>query len=429
MSDTYVDCPGYEQVFWVNDAKVTSEINLSNFADYGYDYRCLSLIAESLSDEYKRFYRNDKAYKENKHLTAAAFGSYVYGGFPLASFHWGLGVCDYYLYSGDTEGTKKLYPSLKKMLSNCENMMSSRGLFAMEGAWNLIEWAKNDLFPCGEVTANSALLSKLYKSCAILACDFGDAEYAAYCMEKSRNIAEAINKYCWNEELGAYVDTVRDEYGYELYLKFFKENGLEYEDFEAYKSYSRISEQTNVIVKFCDLVTPEREARVKLILTDILSDTHETHHSQPIANILDKERKQADVVRIGTPFLLYYFFKVLAGYKEYEGMLKIMHRFYGFMIECGTDTCWETFYNPGSEEWTRSICHGWAASPAIYLLSEIAGIKPKAPGFKKFSFEPNTAYLKRINAKIPTPSGFIRVEIDKENNISKIDYPKECKLV
>jgi hypothetical protein len=429
MSDTYIDCPGYEQVFWVNDAKVTSEVNLVNFGEYGFDYRCLELVAESLSDDYKRFIRGDKAYKENKHLTIAAFGTYVYGGFPLASFHWGLGVCDYYLYSGDREGSEKLYPSLKKMLANCENMMSSRGLFAMEGAWNLIEWAQNDLFPCGELTANSALLSKLYKSCARLAEDFGEADFAKECTEKSRAIAEAINKYCWCEELGGYVDTVRDEYAYELYLKFFRENGLQAEDFESFKSYTRISEQSNVICYTCDCVAEDKKARVKALLSDILKDDYKTLHSQPIENILKKDRKISDIVRMGTPFLLYYFFKALASFGEYEGIIKLILRSYGYMIECGTNTCWETFFNPGADEWTRSICHGWAASPAIYLITEICGIKPQAPGYKKFSFRPNLSGLKRIKAEIPTPNGKIRVEIDAEKGISKLDYPKECELI
>ena len=99
------------------------------------------------------------------------------------------------------------------------------------------------------------------------------------------------------------------------------------------------------------------------------------------------------------------------------------------MIECGTNTCWETFYNPGADEWTRSICHGWAASPAIYLITEICGLKPQAPGYKKFSFRPNLSGLKRIKAEIPTPNGKIRVEIDAEKGISKLDYPKECELI
>lgn len=48
------------------------------------------------------------------------------------------------------------------MLKNCETLMSERNLFAMEGAWNLIEWSNNDISPCCELTVNSALLCALY---------------------------------------------------------------------------------------------------------------------------------------------------------------------------------------------------------------------------------------------------------------------------
>lgn len=429
MSDSYIDCPGYEQVYWVNDFKVTAMTNLANFGAYGFDYRCLEIAGQSLKEDYVRFYRNDKQYIENKYLTIGAFGSYVYGGFPLAAFHWGLQIYDYYLYSGDTDGTKKLYPLLKKMLSNCDNMMSERGLFAMECAWNLIEWGQNDLLPCCEVTVNSALLSKLYERAALLAKEFGDEAFADICLKKSAGLIEAINRYCWNDKVGGYVDTVRDEFGYKLYAKFFSENGLPVETFEKFKSYTRISEQTNVIMYCCGCVSDERKDAVKKIILDVLSDDYMTFHSQPRENIFNKNRKIEEIVRMGTPFLLYYFFDALADFGEYEGIIKVMERSYSFMIDCGTNTCWETFYNPGADKWTRSISHGWGSSPAFYLQTEICGIKPLKPGFKEFSFNPHLAGLKRVKTEVPTPYGKIFVEIDTERNINKIDYPKECKLI
>ncbi|MBQ2258674.1 MAG: hypothetical protein II339_00255, partial [Spirochaetales bacterium] len=47
------------------------------------------------------------------------------------------------LYSGDTEGAGKLYPMLKKMLSNCDNMMSDRGLFAIHAVRYLCKSMKD----------------------------------------------------------------------------------------------------------------------------------------------------------------------------------------------------------------------------------------------------------------------------------------------
>ncbi len=41
MADTYIDCPGFEQVYWFGDAKIMQNVNLANFGQYEYDYRCL----------------------------------------------------------------------------------------------------------------------------------------------------------------------------------------------------------------------------------------------------------------------------------------------------------------------------------------------------------------------------------------------------
>jgi len=67
MSDSYIDCPGYEQVYWVNDSKVTAMVNLNNFGAYDFDYRCLEIVGQSLSQDYINFYRNGKSYLENKY--------------------------------------------------------------------------------------------------------------------------------------------------------------------------------------------------------------------------------------------------------------------------------------------------------------------------------------------------------------------------
>ena len=69
---------------------------------------------------------------------------------------------------------------------------------------------------------------------------------------RAENLKLAINKYCFDEKLGGFVDTVRDEYGYEIYCEFFNANGLETVPFEKFKKYTRVSEQTNATAVFCD---------------------------------------------------------------------------------------------------------------------------------------------------------------------------------
>lgn len=88
MSDTYVDCPGFEQVYWLGDATVAAEVNLLNFAAYDYDYKCLKVVAQSLSDTHcSNYCKNKPGFSLGQRLVAPTYGSFVQGGLPMWSFY------------------------------------------------------------------------------------------------------------------------------------------------------------------------------------------------------------------------------------------------------------------------------------------------------------------------------------------------------
>ncbi len=422
MADTYMDCPGYEQVYWVGDSKVTSEVNMLCFGRYDYDYNCLKLIGESMSEQYKAVYRKgNQMYEDNKYLTLPAYGTYVDGGLPTWSFMWVLQIYDNYLHSGNKEYLLSLYPQMKKMLENCEHMMSDRYLFSMDGAWNLIEWANNDLLCCGEVTASTALLAKCSYIAAELAEACDDGGMVDIYIKRAEKMKEAINKYCWSDKLQGYVDCPRDEESYRIYKDFFENHYMTPVAFDEYTKRERISQQTNTIVYICDCAISDRAERCENIIS--LAESGEYEPSSPAA-----PRTNAEIVKIGSPFFLYFTFKALEKMGETRIMQKIMIRDYGKLLDYGTNTCWEEF--PRSEtHWTRSICHAWGASPAIYLLKAVCGINAVEPGFEKFTFTPDLGDLTWVKASVATPYGPIYVHIDKNKNICNIDYPKECELI
>ena len=144
---------------------------------------------------------------------------------------------------------------------------------------------------------------------------------------------------------------------------------------------------------------------------------------------MSKEHNINEIVSIGSPFFFYYTFGALAKMGSYELLLDVIKREYSYMLSYGTNTCWEEFPQPEVGVITRSVCHAWGASPAIYLLTDIAGIKPVEPGFKKFSFEPHLCGLKYIKATVPTPYGNIYVHIDRDKNIKEIIKPEECFVI
>lgn len=422
MADTYIDCPGYEQVYWFGDAKVTQEVNLSNFGRYEYDFRCLELIGQSITDEYVKCYKkDDKRFLNGEFLTIPALGTYCDGGLPEWSLWYVASVYDYYMYSGRDDRLEELMPYVEKLLENCKNMMSGRGLYSQNGAWHLIEWASNDLLPCGEVTVCSCYLYHALLCAEKLEKAVGGALAAEYAL-RAENLKSAINKYCFDEKLGGFVDTVRDEYGYGIYCDFFKANGLETVPFEKFKKYTRVSEQTNAAAIFCGAADEKHIKAAYDAVSGIKNPDYVIKSGTPLNKFRNPEDESVHV-RIGSPFYLYFTFGAMMKMGDHAAALDCMKRFYGIISANGYDTCFESFGAPDGINLTRSICHGWGASPAVYLITEIAGVKPLDPGFRRVLFEPHTGFLKKLKAHIPTPLGTVFVNIDEEKGIKEITCP------
>jgi hypothetical protein len=111
--------------------------------------------------------------------------------------------------------------------------------------------------------------------------------------------------------------------------------------------------------------------------------------------------------------------------------LRSIAREWGDMLDAGVTTCTESF-NSKTEWKTRSVAHAWSASPAIYMMTEVLGVKPVKPGFSEFTVEPCESTLEYAKGSVPTPHGEITVEwrraADGTLDIS-VKAPKECKRV
>ena len=101
------------------------------------------------------------------------------------------------------------------------------------------------------------------------------------------------------------------------------------------------------------------------------------------------------------------------------------------MLDAGVTTCTENF-NSKTEWKTRSVAHAWSASPALYMITEVLGVKPLAPGFAEFTVSPCESELAFAKGSVPTPYGEIYVEWFKnehgERHIS-VKAPEACKRI
>lgn len=87
-----------------------------------------------------------------------------------------------------------------------------------------------------------------------------------------------------------------------------------------------------------------------------------------------------------------------------------MHRRYRDWVDNPRSTLPENFIVGGG-----SINHGWSGGPLTLLSQYGAGIAPTAPGFAQFAVRPQMGPLKRIEAKVATVRGDIRVTLADES--------------
>ena len=71
---------------------------------------------------------------------------------------------------------------------------------------------------------------------------------------------------------------------------------------------------------------------------------------------------------------------------------------------------------PEKEHNTRSDCHAWNSSPLYEFLAVTAGVKPSEPGFKSVVIKPHFGKLNKIKATIPHPQGFINLNLTKDTD-------------
>jgi hypothetical protein len=433
MLDTYVDCTGHEQNMWVGDARITALINLLTFGAYRLNQHHIRLIGQSLSSEWvKTYWPNDERYTSGRYLPIAAYPNYPEGGLPMWTYMWMMQCWEHYLYGDSKTDLKENFGYMVETLRHCQLLTNERNLFDMPGAWNLIEWANNDLSPYGEVTANNVLLVQCLRLTAKMARMLCLSVQAAEYEKEAQSRMDAINRYCWDETRQGYVDTVRDRAAYERSLPFCKSKELTILPFEKYKTISRISEQTNTLALLCDCVPADRLESVKKIVQragrgDYVCGAPSARSYGP-----PSESEAPDgIVAIGSPFFLFFSIEALFKMGDVETAMKVIRNAWTVMVESGTKGCWETFKS-SERHWTRSISHAWSASPAIYLPTEILGIKPIEPGYRKFIIAPNPLNLTWARGSVVTPYGPIQISWTKNaDGTLKIDYsaPSICEKI
>ncbi len=356
--DTFVDCPSYEQTFWVGDARNESLFSYTAFGDTRLARRCLLLAGESLWRSPLVESQVPSAWEDI--LTAW-------------SLLWTIACEEHYRFTGDIEFLREVYPAVRQQNQNIhERFINGQGLLEIE-AWNMLDWAPMDTPRSGVVTHQNMWLVEAWRRSARIARILGNDAEAQLYLQWAEELKRAINTHLWDEQKQAYIDCIHADG----------------------RRSAVISQQTQTVAYLCDIVPDDKRSLFERYLTEV-----------PDA-----------WVKVGSPFMMAFTIEALEKAGDIAHILQLIRQWWGMMVHAGATACWETFPGYLSQEWpTRSHCHAWSAAPAFALPSYVLGVRPLEPGFARFEVRPFLGDLRWAKGVVPTPRGEVKLSLQRDGD-------------
>ena len=346
MEDTFVDCPAYEQVFWVGDSRNEALISNYLYGDNDIVKRCLRLVQGS--KDKTPLYMNQ---------VPSGWTSVI----PNWTFFWAIACYEYYEQTGDMDFAQEIWPDVAYTLDNYLDHIDEQGLLNIT-AWNLLDWAALDQPHRGVVAHQNFFMAKALNTSAKLAMVVGDADKKDQYNDKATTMLAALNEHLWDEDEQAYIDAIHAD-------------GRKSDVF---------SMQTQVVAYLTGVNIPERDQRLEELIL------------QPPKHF----------VQIGSPFMSFFLYEAYEKIGEQTAIVDEIRDNYRIMIDYGATTCWEMYpnhdhYRANPNMPTRSHCHAWSAAPAYFLPRVVLGVQPVEIGWKKVVVKPNPSGLTWANGSVP----------------------------
>ncbi|MBQ2816883.1 MAG: alpha-rhamnosidase [Clostridia bacterium] len=286
------------------------------------------------------------------------------------SLYWVISLEMYYNNTGDKEFIRSLYPKLVSMMEFLSKRIDEKGFITgKKEDWTFIDWAQID--KTGAVCAEQMLLARAYEAAAKIMniLDLDGSEYIA----KAKKLLENIDKYYWNEEKGAYIDS-----------------------FESGKN--KITRHANIFAHLFGYADEERRNTL-------------------IKNVIKNDKVPA----ITTPYFKFFELDAMCAIGDIDYVINMIRSYWGGMVKLGCTTFWEEYvpeqegvrhYEMYGMPYGKSLCHAWSSSP-IYLLGRyVLGVYKTDTAYNTYCVEPYTGNeLTCYSGKVPLgENGIVKVE-------------------
>lgn len=284
----------------------------------------------------------------------------IIAGFTL---YWILQVCDHHLYFGDTNYARRFLPRIDGVLEFFNSHIDDLGLVSglPEDVWQYVDWVTTwgatDEHPdkgvptSGRKTNRHTYFSMLYayvlKQTAGLVRSVGRPGYADEYEARAESLLIAIRKHCYDG-------------------KFFTDSTADIADKLAY------SQHCQVFAILSGAAEPSEHVR---LLKESFGDPKFSKCSY---------------------MMMFYALRAyaVAGDALYESFWPSVWNPWRQMLANNLST-WEE-----DDVRQRSDCHAWGSVPIYEFCTELAGLQPIAPGFRKLLFRPRLRLSERLDVTV-----------------------------
>lgn len=357
MHETYEDCPFYEQLQYVMDAR--AEIL------YTYAIAADDRLARKCMDDFKRSQRYDG-------LLNASYPCYGPNVIPGFSIYYILMLYDHMMYFGDKELLEEHLPTVFGILNYFHHHLTKEGyveklggLNGKEANWSFIDWTPewDDTTGVpkatlrGPITMESLLYVMGLQHTALILEYLAQEELAAWYLERAAEVQHAIRWHCTGKD------------------------GM-LQDGPGVEQYSQHVQVFAILTKTLEMKQAKKNLEATLLYPE--------------------EYAQCSVA------MAFYLFRAL----QMADMYVWTQEYWDIwlrMLQKGATTCVE------DEVGERSDCHAWGSLILYELPCVVLGVQPAKPGCKAIKISPEPGYLEHASGSVLTPKGTVRVRWSVED--------------
>jgi alpha-L-rhamnosidase len=295
---------------------------------------------------------------------------------PGYSSYWFTELADFVRHTGQTDYVKQVHEQLLELLAFMDQDFDAQNNFINHTKeWLYVDWSPGFNGDTPETRKTTPLeYIRAYHDAAWLLRQIGDTQNAQHWEQRAASLTKTSQETAWSD--GSF--------------------GPRW--------------QTNSMAVLAGVATPDQYASIW-------------------SNVLENVGKPTYRPDVISPYYGSYVLDAMADVGHRDAALAWIREYWGGMINEGATSFWEA-YDPAwpkddphvdlqaddTSGYQTSLAHGWSSGPSYWLMEQVLGIQPTAPGFAQTTIRPDLVGLTWARGAEPTPQGLLQVSLSHKHD-------------